>query len=1168
MLFARRAAVLLGIGLAGVLGAGGCELAGGRTAVAPTGAAPALDPALLDRPLYTFGESEVDAYLRHLRATEPDLQRRVITLGRKNLGQPYDIYLLGEFPFEAYDPDPIYCLSKSDCVTFCEHMYAMALGSDWWSFLRTLQRLRYRDGTIGMLTRNHYTIADWDRNNSYLFEDLTPRLGGGQAAVPLHEVVRRARFFAPYGIGQDLPDEPVTDCYIPKASVPMILSELRAADFVNIIRGDEAAQSASHTGLIAVAADGTVDFLHSAKPAVREQPLLDYLEKDERCLGIKILRLRPDADALMRQTLEASPQATEVSEAALNTALARRRNAAPATAQPAELDWRQALHLQAYRLEYDAPVDAELQAALVEIDRRVGEQLAIPDADRAVGVLDLAALRLAMVHADDMFYAASVPKICILLAYFETHPEAATALPPDVQYELGRMIKVSDNEMAAKYGQIVGLEKVQALLNSARYRFYDPEHGGGLWYGKHYNKGEPRIGDPLHDFSHGATVRQCLRYYLMLEQGRLASAAACTKMREIFATPELELGETSIVAGLQGRDVTLIRKSGTWEDWHLDTARVAHGTHVYLLAGMVHHPAGEAYLAGVAAALDEQLCGPPDRRPTEHRRIQHETPADFKAGRIQSGHVQADPPGVILACPLPPDTAAGTTSAIYESPVINSDLLFNEVVLSWNIELPPHAGFCVEARVGRRADDSWSPYLYFADRGGSVPSGEKITKFEHGYVDVDYFRSDERFDRLQYRVRAAGREPPDNAVAAEAKLRIARVTVNLSDTTGRLTSVPQAPLPAEPPPAAWQRRLPVPFRSQTVERKDIAGMICSPTSVSMVLEYRGVNRPTQEVAARAYDATFEIYGIWPHAVQTAYSYGISGYLARFADWASVEQCIANDQPLVISILAGEGELQGAPYPSTDGHLLVLTGFDAAGNVEVNDPAATTAEKGQIAYRRAELETVWMKPKGGTAYVLLANPAPTSAPAPAEAAPAEPLVDIADIDPRIVLDMLYAGPRNFTKQQLYPVARALLRESAARRLRRVQDRLVPQGLGLKVLDAYRPLAAQRKMWEIKPDPNYVADPANGSRHNRGAAVDVTLVDFAGHDLEMPTTYDDFSPAARPDSNAGTEEGRRHRQLLIAAMEAEGFRVLPSEWWHFDAPGWEQYPLLDIALTEVP
>jgi len=145
-----------------------------------------------------------------------------------------------------------------------------------------------------------------------------------------------------------------------------------------------------------------------------------------------------------------------------------------------------------------------------------------------------------------------------------------------------------------------------------------------------------------------------------------------------------------------------------------------------------------------------------------------------------------------------------------------------------------------------------------------------------------------------------------------------------------------------------------------------------------------------------------------------------------------------------------------------------------------------------------------------------------------------------------------------------VARCLLRESVAHRLSRVQDDLEARGLGLKVFDGYRPLSVQRRMWAVLPDPEYVADPAKGSRHNRGAAVDVTLVDTRGRELPMPSAFDEFSERAHRDYAGGTAEQRRNRRVLQEAMERHGFSGLDSEWWHFDAPGWRQYPVLDQPL----
>lgn len=175
---------------------------------------------------------------------------------------------------------------------------------------------------------------------------------------------------------------------------------------------------------------------------------------------------------------------------------------------------------------------------------------------------------------------------------------------------------------------------------------------------------------------------------------------------------------------------------------------------------------------------------------------------------------------------------------------------------------------------------------------------------------------------------------------------------------------------------------------------------------------------------------------------------------------------------------------------------------------------------------------------------------------------EPLVPVADVSPGVRFDIRYATPDNFTGVPLYPTADCLLRLSVAERLGRVQTRLAADGLGLLVFDGYRPLSVQRRMWELVPDPRYVADPRKGSRHNRGAAVDVTLVDAAGNRLEMPTDYDDFSLAAHRDFDGATETATANRARLEAAMAAEGFVGLSTEWWHFDAEDWRSFPIVGL------
>ena len=183
-----------------------------------------------------------------------------------------------------------------------------------------------------------------------------------------------------------------------------------------------------------------------------------------------------------------------------------------------------------------------------------------------------------------------------------------------------------------------------------------------------------------------------------------------------------------------------------------------------------------------------------------------------------------------------------------------------------------------------------------------------------------------------------------------------------------------------------------------------------------------------------------------------------------------------------------------------------------------------------------------------------------------------LVEPTQLDSSLVLDIRYATSNNFAGRQVYPSPRCYLREDIARRLLAVQKQLRAKGLGLKVYDCYRPFSVQEEFWRIMPDQRYVMQPTrdeNGrmvksSRHNRGAAVDVTLVDKAGRELAMPTEYDDFTEKAHRGSPLASSQARKNSAQLEKAMVAQGFDPLPTEWWHFDGPGWEEYPPLDLPL----
>ncbi len=173
-----------------------------------------------------------------------------------------------------------------------------------------------------------------------------------------------------------------------------------------------------------------------------------------------------------------------------------------------------------------------------------------------------------------------------------------------------------------------------------------------------------------------------------------------------------------------------------------------------------------------------------------------------------------------------------------------------------------------------------------------------------------------------------------------------------------------------------------------------------------------------------------------------------------------------------------------------------------------------------------------------------------------------LVDLHEADPTLLIAAAYATPNTFLGIAVYPENRLYLMKPAADRLIRVQTTLQEMGLGLKIWDAYRPLSLQKIMWDRILDDRYIANPQTGSRHNRGCAVDCTLVNRRGDELPMPTAYLDFSLQAHRDCMTLPVEVMQNRQILEDAMTREGFLPLLEEWWHFDAPEWSEYPVLDI------
>jgi len=181
-----------------------------------------------------------------------------------------------------------------------------------------------------------------------------------------------------------------------------------------------------------------------------------------------------------------------------------------------------------------------------------------------------------------------------------------------------------------------------------------------------------------------------------------------------------------------------------------------------------------------------------------------------------------------------------------------------------------------------------------------------------------------------------------------------------------------------------------------------------------------------------------------------------------------------------------------------------------------------------------------------------------------------LVELIKLDPTIKLDVRYATADNFAGRAVYTEARAFLQRPAAEALVRASLALHRQGYGLAVFDGYRPWSVTKLFWDVTPadKKQFVADPSKGSRHNRGCAVDLTLYDLkTGREVSMPGEYDEMSERSHINYTGGSPEQRRLRDLLRAALEAEGFNVYEPEWWHYDYKDWRQYPIQNIPFSEI-
>ena len=255
------------------------------------------------------------------------------------------------------------------------------------------------------------------------------------------------------------------------------------------------------------------------------------------------------------------------------------------------------------RHAHDAVLQAKLDQTLANLDLAGS----VRDHKLAVALVDITdpeVLRVAEVNGDEMMYAASLPKIGILLAAFADIQQGRLKLDTKLKNSLINMIRFSSNAEATRVLNLIGKRRVNQILQSAPYRLYDPSVNGGIWVGKEYGKSPAFQRDPLHNISHGATAMQVARFYYLLETGQLVNPLLTQEMKEILSKPGIH---HKFVKALDGRNVSIFRKSGTWHDWHADSALVEGDKARYILVGLVENSKGGEWLTQIASAIDRQM---------------------------------------------------------------------------------------------------------------------------------------------------------------------------------------------------------------------------------------------------------------------------------------------------------------------------------------------------------------------------------------------------------------------------------------------------------------------------------------------------------------------------------------------------------------------------------
>jgi len=314
---------------------------------------------------------------------------------------------------------------------------------------------------------------------------------------------------------------------------------------------------------------------------------------------------------------------------------------------------------------------------------------------------------------------------------------------------------------------------------------------------------------------------------------------------------------------------------------------------------------------------------------------------------------------------VPSSRARAPFTGRYISQIVKCRFPSTEMLPSWNIRLyGPDQGFRLYMRLFGESAAKPSPWLMVGEGGNPPVASVKTEAAAWGCTRIDYLELKKPACAFQFRVDLFA---SDRSLIDQKKSpTICRFYVHYS---GQGETVKLAPIQKSTSPTRLSSHIKVPYRSQLkVEVEKLRQVICCPTSLAMVLEHYGIDKPTLTVCEEVYDPRYKIYGVWPRASQAAFQAGLNSWIQRIRTHRQVYDLLDAGQPIIASIRVGEGELRGAQYPRSNGHIIVITGYHKDGTYIVNDPASAGKEGSEIDYNADDMEKVWLD-KGGVAILV-------------------------------------------------------------------------------------------------------------------------------------------------------------------------------------------------------